>query len=220
MSLTTSTTTRRLVGVVAVGVALTLTGCTGEAPPPRPTTTALPTATPSEVQGPAEESTGASMPIGRIAVYEVSRYKATEGCGCAVEEGGPEIFPAGSDVILLRVTLTGRWATWQKGDTWTVPGLEVSGTFVGDEGTAILDEKEGPKKAAQQGVAWLPSGLFPDGAGEIQNDVPVSFMLAYYVPRHANQLELSVSGYASPDEIRTPGNPFTLTVPFDPEALE
>lgn len=224
--MTYSTRYKILAAAAAGTLLLSLTGCTGLAEDPpataKPTTTALPpqpTANPTERPGSDESLVGKDMGLASFNVYEVTRYTASKGCGCATEDGGPEIYPAGSQAILLRVTIKGYPHPSQKGrDTWNIPDLKI--TAEGWEGPAVSEESEGPERAAKAGLPWQPEGLFPGGAGMITNEVPASFAVAYYVPYDAQTLTLTLTGWQDPKETGMEPEPLVLEVPLEQVQLQ
>jgi hypothetical protein len=221
VDMTHSTITgRRLAAAAVLAATLTVAGCTGppgpdESASPAPTHTPVETRVPVERPGPTEPLAGFSLSSGRFDVYEVERYEAGFGCGCSVEDGGPELYPAGSEVILLRVTLTPHWSPRQ-GDrtTWTVPDLTMTAEVAGVDGLAVLEEKEGPERAAAAGIPWMPEGLFPDGGGVVTNDVPVSWSAAYYLPPGAQKLRVFLDGHYDPEELDWAARTSEIEVPL------
>lgn len=196
-----STPVRILSAAVALG-ALLLTGCASSPPADDSDGKSLDpieTIQPSETAADSGEMLdAAAISHVVIKVYGVVTYKAKEGCGCTSETmplpEGEEAFKRGNEVRMYRVVLTGQWAPGDEaGDTvQDVTGMSVKAHFQGQEEYAVLDENEGPHRAQAHGLPWLPEGLFGDGDWGIENDVPTSFAVAYYVPEGETHLDLSV----------------------------
>lgn len=208
---------RLLVAAALAGIVAVTTGCatTDAAPSPSPSLTPIPTAEPWEEGGPVEPLELAALANGLWSVYEVVRYPAGTGCGCTEPAGGAELFPAGSEAILLRLTFTPQWLPGQEGDTWTIPDLKLVGDFPADDGLAVVEDTEGPQRAREAGLAWLPDGLFPNRPATVTNDVPVSFAVAYYVPTGAQRVDLTLTGHYEPTEVKWPAKPSVIEVPID-----
>ncbi|MBP2437900.1 hypothetical protein [Microbacterium amylolyticum] len=210
---------RMTYGAASLLVALlAVTGCSaGSADPqPDPTTTAIATPEaeePAATTSPNEPVARASFSFATYAIYEVERYETKQNCGCALEDGGPEMFPAGTQAILYRVVITGKSMGLQEGNTWTVPDLNVTADLLGYEGLAVVEEHEGPERARSAGLAWLPEGLFPDGPGTIVNDSPVSFTVAYYVPETVQTLRMTLTGVYDAAEVDWPADPLDFDIP-------
>lgn len=211
---------RLLVAAALAGVIAMVAGCasTDDTPNPsaEPSLTPIPTAEPWEVTpGSTEPLVTFTAPVGHWQVYEVVRYTAGTGCGCTEVEGGPELFPAGSEAILLRMTFTPTWDLGQIGDTWTIPKVELVADFPADEGLAVEETAEGPERAKEAGIAWLPDGAFPSWPATVTNDVPISFAVAYYLPLGAQRLDLTLTGHYDPVEIDWRAEPSVIEVPIE-----
>ena len=209
---------RLLVAAALVGIIAAIAGCSSpdgdQKPSPEPSLTPIPTEEPWETPGSPEALATSTEANGYWRVYEVVRYTAGTGCGCTEVEGGPELFPAGSDAILLRLTFTPTWSPGQAADTWTLPELKVVGDFPAVEGLAVEESTEGPKRSKEAGIAWLPEGAFPSWPATVTNDVPVSFAVAYYLPIGAQRLDLTLTGHYDPVEIDWPAEPSVIEVPI------
>lgn len=201
-------------GMVTV---LGLSGCAPQPEKPAPTTHL------TTVPQPAKTST-TSTPLGSgivdtvmVTAYPGTQFKAAHGCGCTLKnDSKEELFPNGTAVMLLKITLTGVWKPAQgKQTTQTVTGVSLSESkFDGRPENAVLDIKDGPRHAEKLGLPWLPAGLFAGkSAWTIQNDKPSAFAAAWYVPAGVNQLQLIVN-------IPSEGQPTTVTVTVPAEVLK
>lgn len=189
-------------GVLALLAALILSGCsatqpTGTAPgsKDRASLTAVPT--------PSTSPSADSRPLASayvnsvlVTVYPASQFRSSIGCGCKVNDTATEeLFPAGTPVVLLRISLSGQWQPSQ-GDTTTqdVTGTKLTDTrFDGRPELAVLDPKDGFRAARKLHLPWLPAGLFAGHSiWTVPNGHERSFAAAWYVPQGVDRLLLSV----------------------------
>jgi hypothetical protein len=127
-----------------------------------------------------------------------------------------ELFPVGTPVVLLKITLTGVWKPSQgTATTQDVTGLTMAGTkFDGRPEDAVLDAKDGPRAARTLGLPWLARGLFGTSQHwSIPNDKPRSFAAAWYVPAGVDRLILTIN-------IPSEDQPNQLFVNLPAEALK
>lgn len=210
---------RLLVAAALAGIIAATAGCANpdgeQTPSAGPSLTPVPTEEPWETPGSTEPLATSTVTNGYWRIYEVVRYTAGTGCGCTEFEDGPELFPAGSDAILLRLTFTPTWKPGQEGETWTIPELKLVGDFPADDGLAVEETTEGPERAEESGIAWLPEGAFPSWPATVTNEVPVSFALAYYLPVGAQRLDLTLTGHYDPVETDWPAEPSVIEVPIE-----
>lgn len=193
-------------------IAVAITGCTPQPGPDRPTEagpsrTPIPVATEPPTERPTtpiEEAT--SYDIG-IDVYDEGFYRTEKDCGCPlkVPEMGidvPEAFPRGSVVWMLRFAVTSTKGLQQEGETWDETGSTiVSAQFAERPELAVEDPAGGLKKAKQLSLPYGLDGLMPkEGKWILTNDKPQSFLLAYYVPLGAEQLDMVVNFPTDPEE--------------------
>ena len=200
---------------LSVGMLIGITGCSGskDAPEPEPTvsTTAVPVPAPAgeATAGPAEPLEQAALRGVNVSIYLDQSYPAQFGCGCAAEDGGPEMWPAGTRAMTFRITLAAQYDT--RRNTVTVPDLHLDTSLAGLSGPAIAEEHEGPERAQTVGVAWQPDGLFPE-SGTLRYDAPQSFMVAYYVPEGVQRIDFELSGYYDPVELDMPQTSSTVSI--------
>jgi hypothetical protein len=155
-----------------------------------------------------------------VRVYAQKAFHAAHGCGCTVSKtSDEELFPKGTPVMMLRISLSGIWSTANNSDTQDVTGLSLRGTkFDGRPELAVLDIADGKKAAQRVDLPWLAAGLFKgESAWEIDNDVESSFVAAWYVPQGVDRLLLTVPVPTQAE----PNGPVTLTVnlPADVTAM-
>ena len=190
---------KKLVALAALLPCLALVGCVGPTPTHSPSFTTVapaqrtPTSTPAAGAVPAASGIVSSV---WVDVYPGATFKAKHGCRCTLPNSSAELFPAGTPVLLLRVTMTGKWIPSQGNqDFQDVTGTTVKGTqFDGRPEPAVLDTADGPAAAKTAGLNWLPGGLFHDqSTWTIPNEKGRSFAAAYYVPAGVDQLELTVN---------------------------
>lgn len=202
--------------LMSLGVVAGLVGCAGPDAPEidqMPSTTAIPTPTEEDTDaGPVEPLEQATLRGMFVNIYLEQSYPAKYGCGCSIEDGGPELWPAGTQVMLFRITLSASYSAYR--DSLTVPDLTVTADVAGAEGGTVPEERESAERAKAAGIAWQPSGLFPDGPGELRYDVPQSFMVAYYVPEGLQRIDFTFSDYYDPAELDLPRESDTVKVPL------
>lgn len=208
---------KKLIALAALLPCLALAGCAAAAPAKNPSFTAVApakaTATPTNDVMPAASGIVSSV---WVDVYPGAPFKAKHGCRCTLPDATQELFPRGTPVLLLTVTMTGKWIPSQGNqDFQDVTGTSVAAAqFDGRPEPAVLAKADGPAAARAAGLAWLPAGLF---AGQttwaIRNEKGCSFAVAYYLPRGVDQLELTVN-------VPSEGMANVLTVPLPPSAVE
>ena len=206
---------KKLIAVAALLPCLALVGCVGQAPTRNPSFTtvapAKPTPTSAHDAMPAASGIVSSV---WVDVYPGTTVKAKHGCRCTLPNSPFELFPVGTPVLLLNVTLTGKWIPSQGNqDFQDVTGTTLKGTqFDGRPEPAVLDTADGPAAAKAAGLPWLASGLFHGQATwTIPNEKSRSFAAVYYVPAGVDQLELTVY-------IPSEGKANILTVPLPASA--
>jgi hypothetical protein len=208
---------KKLIVFAALLPCLTLVGCAAAAPARNPSFTAVApakaTPTPSSDAMPAASGIVSSV---WVDVYPGVTFKSKHGCRCTLPDSSQELFPAGSPVLLLKVTMTGKWIPSQGNqDFQDITGASVTGAqFDGRPEPAVLDKPDGPAAATAARLAWLPAGLFADQTRwTIPNEKSRSFAVAYYLPRGVDQLELTVN-------VPSEGMANVLTVPLPASAVE
>lgn len=186
------------VGSLALTVLLGVCGCTAASRPPEQghglTTVPTPSVlTPTSSRPLASEFVDSVL----VTVYPAGQLTSRAGCGCKInDKSTEELFPAGTPVLLLRISLSGVWKPSQ-GDTTTqnVTGTTLAGTkFDGRPEAAILDPTDGGRAAHQLGLPWLPAGLFAGHSSwTVPNKHERSFIAAWYVPQGVDRLLLKVN---------------------------
>jgi hypothetical protein len=156
--------------------------------------TTVPTATPTK--SPTVPLATGIVDTVLVNVYAQTVFTASTGCGCKVSKSSnEEMFPKGTPVVMLRITLTGKWKASQ-GDSKTqdVTGMSLRGTkFDGRPENAVVDSADGPKIAAKEHLPWLPAGLFAGrSTWTIPNDQETDFVAAWYLPSGVDRLLLTV----------------------------
>lgn len=208
---------RVAVAGLAMVTVLGLSACAPQPDKPTPTTHL------TEVPQPTKTST-TSRPLGSgivdtvmVTAYPGTQFTAAHGCGCTLKnDSKEELFPKGTAVMLLKITLTGVWKPAQgKQTTQTVTGASLSATkFDGRPENAVLDTEDGPAQADKLGLPWLPDDLF---AGHrvwtIHNSEPTAFAAAWYVPQGVDRLQLIVN-------IPSEGQPTTVPVALPAAVLK
>jgi hypothetical protein len=202
---------KKLIAIAALLPCLALVGCVTTGPTRNPSLTtvapAKPSPTPSQDVMPAASGIVSSV---WVDVYPVSTFKAKHGCRCTFPNSPSVLFPVGTPVVLIKVTLTGKWLPSQGNqDFQEVTGTSLKGTqFDGRPEPAILDTGDGPAAAKVAGLPWLPSGLFlGQSTWTIPNERGRSFAAAYYLPPGVDQLVLTVN-------VPSENMPNVLTVPL------
>jgi hypothetical protein len=195
--------------MLALAATVALAGCVGSPHvAARQTFTPVPTPTAAKPTSDQVLAEGAVDTV-LVVVYPGTAFKATHGCGCSLPgDRSEQLFPAGTPVVLLKITLTGEWKPSQGNQTYQdVTGTKLTGTkFDGRPELAVLDTADGPAAAHKLALPWLPSGLFAGRSDwRIPNNTPVSFAVAWYVPAGVTTLELTVN-------VPSEGEPNHLTV--------
>lgn len=188
---------KKLIAVAALLPCVALVGCAAAAPARNPSFTtvapAKPVPTPAQDVMPAASGIVSSV---WIDVYPDTTFKAKHGCHCTLPNSPSELFPTGAPVLLLKVTMTGKWIPSQGNqDFQDVTGTGLKGTqFDGRPEPAVLDTVDGPAAAKRAGLPWLPNGLFhSQSSWKIPNEKGRSFAAAYYLPPGVDQLVLTVN---------------------------
>lgn len=206
---------KKLIALAALLPCLALVGCAAEAPARNPSFTtvapAKPTPTPSNEVTPAADGIVDTV---YVQVFPGRTFKSTHGCRCALPDSSQELFPAGTPVVFMKITMTGEWKPSQGGQTYQdVTGTTLKGTqFDGRPEPAVLDSTDGPAAAKAVGLPWLPSGLFGKKSDwTIPNDKERSFGAAWYLPAGVDRLVLTM-------DVPSEGQPLQLVVPLPPSA--
>ena len=188
---------KKLIALAALIPCVALVGCAATAPARNPLFTtvapAQPTPTPAQDVMPAASGIVSSV---WIDIYPGTTFKAKHGCRCTLPNSPSELFPSGTPVLLLKVTMTGKWIPSQGNqDFQDVTGTSLKGTqFDGRPVPAVLDTVDGPAAAKRAGLPWLPNGLFHgQSSWRIPNEKGRSFAAAYYLPPGVDQLVLTVN---------------------------
>lgn len=190
---------KKLIAMAALLPCLGMAGCVTAAPAPAriPSLTAVAPVTPTPT--PAQDAMPAASGIVStvwVDVYPGTTFKAKHGCRCTLPDSAQELFPVGNPVVVIKVTLTGKWIPSQGNqDFQDVTGTSLKSTqFDGRPEPAVLDTDDGPAAAKAAGLPWLPSGLFHgQSTWKIPNEKGRSFAAAYYLPPGVDQLVLSVN---------------------------
>jgi hypothetical protein len=186
-------------------------------PAPKPTThlTTAPRPTPTPESTYALGSDVVDTVV--VTAYPGTQFNSKHGCGCKLKDDSTdELFPSGTPVVLLKITLTGAWKPSQGSqNTQDVTGASLSDTkFDGRPEKAVLDGKDGPAVAKHLGLPWLPEGLFAgESAWTIQNKQPSAFAAAWYVPKGVDHINLVV-------DIPSEGQPSELDVKLPDSVLD
>lgn len=206
------------VGSVALAVLLAICGCTAAPRPPQQDHAFTTVPTPS-VSAPASTRPLASEFVDSVlvTVYPAGQFTSSVGCGCKInDKATEELFPAGTPVLVLRISLSGVWKPTQ-GDTTTqnVTGTTLTGTrFDGRPEAAVLDTTDGSRAAHRLGLPWLPAGLFAGhSTWTVPNKHERSFVAAWYVPQGVDRLLLKV-------DIPSEGKPTDLFVDLPDPVLK
>jgi hypothetical protein len=143
-----------------------------------------------------------------VTAYLGTQFTAKHGCRCSLKDDShEELFPAGTPVMLLKITLTGSWGPSQgTATTQDVTGLTLTGTkFEGRPENAVIDNTDGPAAATRLHLPWQGTGLFGARPWTITNNKPAAFAIAWYVPAGVTRLDLVV-------DIPSEGRPTNLFV--------
>ena len=211
---------RRILQASAVAALSTLALCACSATSPNAAGSSRGALTPVPV---ATSTAGPEHPLAEgmvksvlVSVYPATVFRAEHGCSCSLKnDSHEELFPAGSPIVLFKVTLTGIWGPAQG----TSKTQDVSGTtiaraqFEGRPDLAQLASTDGPPAAHRLHLPWLPSGAFHDTTWTITNNKPVAFTVGWYVPAGVDTLDLSVN-------LPSEGEPTTLAVKLPDEVLK
>lgn len=212
-----NTMIKKLTALAALASCLTLAGCAAA-------TTPAPHHGYSTVAqaNPGLTATTDAMPAASgivntvwIDVYPTTVFGAKHGCHCTLPDSTQELFPADSPVVLITITLTGKWTPAQgNATTQDITGITLTGTkFDGRPEPAVLDTADGPAAAKRVGLPWMPDGLFKNSATwSIPNEKSTSFVTAWYLPAGVDQLLLKVY-------IPAEGEANELTVPLPSSVL-
>ena len=208
---------KKLIALVALLPCLAFAGCVGTTPTRNPSFTPVAPAKPTPTSTSAQDAMPAASGIVSsvwVDVYPGTTVKGKHGCPCTLPNSPSELFPVGTPVLLLKVTMTGKWIPSQGNqDFQDVTGATLKGTqFDGRPEPAVLDTADGPAAAKAASLPWLPTGLFHgQSTWTIPNEKSRSFAVAYYVPAGVDQLELTVN-------IPSEGKANILTVPLPTSA--
>lgn len=144
-----------------------------------------------------------------ITAYTAGTYTSTKPCKCSLRVGGAnvdDVYPAGSSVWVLRLELASSY-----GDTRSVAGTTISGSFPDRPDSAVIDTAEGPAWAAAHHEAWLADGMFTGKQPhELVGDKPRDFVVAVRIPAGVTELDLNV-------DIPSEGGATRLTLPISGE---
>ncbi|MGF3057340.1 hypothetical protein [Microbacterium sp. YY-01] len=223
--------TRRLVVSVAV-FALTgvfgMAGCaataTAESEPTisfTPVPEDHPTARPGAAEPLATDSTyGIDLTI-----FEELRYPAEDGCGCklGITEDEPERYPAGTDVIMLRLVFTATKHVWNDTDFVILPEIGLSPVFLDGAhlnaepyaDAPVVIPSDAQRVAQERGLTLLDNADLPE---EIPIGESRTYAVAYYVPYGASVLDLRMSNYVDDRYIKNwdPNFESNIYVEFSP----
>ena len=206
---------KKLIALAALLPCLAFAGCAAAPPARNPSFTTVASATPTPT--PAADTTPAAdglVDTVYVPVFPGHTFKSTHGCRCTLHNSPQELFPAGTPVVFLKITMTGEWKPSQGGQTYQdVTGTTLKGTqFDGRPEQAVLDTIDGPAAAKAAGLPWLPSGLFATKSDwTIPNDKERSFGAAWYLPAGVDKLVLTV-------DVPSEGQPLQLVVPLPTSA--
>lgn len=202
----------KLTALAALASCLTLAGCATATTPASHhgySTVAPATPAPTATRNAMPAASGIVNTVW-IDVYPTTTFAAKHGCHCTLPDSSQELFPAGSPVVLITITLTGKWTPVQgNATTQDITGITLTGTnFDGRPEPAVLDTADGPAVAKRADLPWMPGGLFTHGeAWSIPNEKSASFVTAWYLPAGVDQLLLKVY-------IPAEGQANDLTVPL------
>lgn len=202
---------KKLIAIAALLPCLALVGCVTTGPTRNPSFTtvapAKPMPTPSSAAVPAADGIVDTV---YVQVFPGRTFKSKHGCLCTLPDSTQELFPAGTPVVFMKLTMTGEWKPSQGNQTYQiVTGTTLKGTqFDGRPEPAVLDTADGPAAAKAAGLPWLPTGLFGSKTDwTVPNDKERSFAAAWYLPAGVDRLLLTV-------DVPSEGQPLHLTVPL------
>jgi hypothetical protein len=202
---------KKLIAIGALLPCLALVGCVSTGPARNPSFTtvapAIPTPTPSNAAVPAADGIVDTV---YVQVFPGRTFKSKHGCRCTLPDSTQELFPAGTPVVFMKLTMTGEWKPSQGNQTYQiVAGTTLKGTqFDGRPEPAVLDTVDGPAAAKATGLPWLPTGLFGSKTDwTVPNDKERSFAAAWYLPTGVDRLLLTV-------DVPSEGQPLHLVVPL------
>ncbi|MGC0252146.1 hypothetical protein [Pseudactinotalea sp. Z1748] len=255
-----NTTTRPRAVIAAVAVLLVLAACSSaeqdsdeqaaRAPAPTPTEETTAVIGDDEDEG-QDWSEYVSMPQDRAdllvaerrafnggwRIFEADRWRSEEGCGCAEVEGGPELYPAGTEVALYVVEFSPRQMTMNDQarlggqDWWTLPDVQVDANYLPSARTAVLNdsgqqvlERVNIDQITTEEIGWLPQGLTGGQALKVEpgpgDSGTVWFALAYWLDPQARDIEVTLGGIVAAEEMTEENDETwlteTLTVPLHP----
>lgn len=202
---------RKLLALGALVPCLALVACVGGAPAPQQSFSTVAPISPTATS-PGDETPAASGIVDTVfvEVFPQAAFTSKHGCKCTLPRSTEELFPAGTPVLLVKITLTGAWKPSQGTQTsQDVTGTTLTGTkFDGRPEPAVLDTVDGPAAARAAGLPWLPSGLFHGMTDwTVPNDHGRSFAAAWYLPPGVDRLLLTVN-------VPSEGKPTLLFVPL------
>jgi hypothetical protein len=206
---------KKLIALAALLPCLALAGCAAAVPVRNPSFStvapAKPSPTPSNDATPAADGIVDSV---YVEVFPGHTFKSKQGCRCTLPNSAQELFPAGTPVVFMKVTLIGEWKPSQGAQAYQdVTGTTLKGTqFDGRPEQAVLDTADGPGAAKGARLPWLPQGLFGSTHDwTIPNNKERSFGAAWYLPAGVDRLVLTV-------DIPSEGKPLQLVVPLPTSA--
>lgn len=187
---------KKLIAIAALLPCVALVGCVSAAPHRDPSFTTVAPVAPTPTADPAVPIADGIVDTVWIQVFGGTTFKSKHGCKCTLPNTTAELFPAGTPVLFLKITMTGEWKPSQGTQTTQdVTGTSLKGTqFDGRPEPAVLDTADGPGAAQAAGLPWMPDGLFRGQTDwSIPNDQERSFAAAYYLPSGVDRLQLSVN---------------------------
>ncbi|NEN07644.1 hypothetical protein G3T36_17450 [Diaminobutyricibacter tongyongensis] len=207
---------KKLIAMTALASSLALVGCVAATPERHHTFTTIAPVIPTPTSA-ADVKPAASGIVDTVwvEVYPGNTFKAKHGCHCTLPDSTEELFPTGTPVLLVTITMTGAWKPSQGNATrQDVTGTTLNGTkFDGRPERAVLDTVDGPAVAKAAGLPWLPSGLFHgEAVWTIPNKQPRAFAAAWYLPPGVDRLLLTVN-------VPAEGQPNRLVVPLPATAI-
>lgn len=204
---------KKLIAIGTLLPSLALAGCVSTTPDGNPAFTTVAPAAPTPTAHPATPIADGIVETVWIQVFGGTTFKAKHGCKCTLPNTTAELFPTGTPVLFLKITMTGEWKPSQGNQTsQDVTGTNLKGSqFDGRPEPAVLDTADGPGAAKAAELPWLPSGLFHGQTNwTIPNNQGRSFAAAYYLPPGVDRLQLTVN-------VPSEGQPNVLVVDL-PEA--